>query len=91
MDMDKITDGDLTLIANNQAISGWETVRVTRGIERCPNDFDISLSEPFSKNDTDIVVVTAREFMSAPNRAMMPSLPAISINMFHLLHRQRMG
>ena len=52
-----MNDGDLTLIANNQAISGWETVRVTRGIERCPNDFDISLSEPFSKNDTDTVVV----------------------------------
>ncbi|MGO8716864.1 MAG: phage baseplate assembly protein [Smithella sp.] len=57
MDMDKITDGDLTLIANNQAISGWETIRATRGIERCPNDFDISLSEPFSKNDTATIIV----------------------------------
>lgn len=31
---------------NNRTISGWTNVRVTRGIERCPSDFEISFTEP---------------------------------------------
>jgi prophage tail gpP-like protein len=38
---------DLTLTVGNQIISGWLEVRVTRGIERCPSDFEISLTERF--------------------------------------------
>jgi len=36
---------DLTLIANGQELSGWESIRVTRGIERCPSDFEIEMTE----------------------------------------------
>ena len=38
---------DLILTVNGRAISGWESIRVTRGIERCPSDFEISMTELF--------------------------------------------
>ena len=47
---------DLTLIANNLSISGWESIRVTRGIERCPNDFEISMTERFPGEADGVVV-----------------------------------
>src|SRR5260363_106395 len=34
----------LTLIINGQSLTGWTAVRVTRGIERCPNDFELDMS-----------------------------------------------
>jgi prophage tail gpP-like protein len=40
------TDPDLlSLVVNGQALTGWQSVRVTAGIERCPRDFDIELTE----------------------------------------------
>ena len=41
----KSRDGDLTLIVDGQQYVGWEAIRVTRGCERMPSDFDIQLSE----------------------------------------------
>ena len=38
---------DLLLIAGGRKIFGWESVRVTRGIERCPNDFELTMTERF--------------------------------------------
>lgn len=38
---------DLSLIANNQVIAGFESIRVTRGVERMPSDFDIALTEHY--------------------------------------------
>ena len=38
---------DLTLTLDGQAISGWTDIRVTRGIERCPSDFSIGLTERY--------------------------------------------
>ena len=38
---------DLTLVVGGMRLSGWDSVRVTVGIERCPNDFDISMTERF--------------------------------------------
>jgi prophage tail gpP-like protein len=38
---------DLTLIINDRSLSGWTDIRVTRGIERCPNDFEIGMTERF--------------------------------------------
>lgn len=32
---------------NARRIMGWTGVRVTRGIERCPNDFDVEFTEPY--------------------------------------------
>jgi prophage tail gpP-like protein len=56
--MTEIEDGDvtITLTASNQTISGWTSVRITRGIERCPSDFDISLTELYPGEVQDLVV-----------------------------------
>jgi prophage tail gpP-like protein len=35
---------DLTLTIGTRQLNGWTSVRVTRGIERCPNDFDIVMT-----------------------------------------------
>ena len=48
---------DLTLTVNKQIISGWQKIRVTRGIERCPSDFDIELTEFFPVADLQYVTV----------------------------------
>lgn len=51
-------DGDVTLMlgSTNQTISGWTSVRITRGIERCPSDFDIGLTELYPGEVDDLVV-----------------------------------
>lgn len=33
--------------SNPRTITGWTNVRVSRGIERCPADFDVSFTEPY--------------------------------------------
>jgi Mu-like prophage tail protein gpP len=38
---------DLTLVIGSQQISGWKSIRVSRGIERCPSDFEIEATERF--------------------------------------------
>lgn len=38
---------DLSLIINGAVISGWETIRVTRGIERFPSDFSVEMTERY--------------------------------------------
>jgi prophage tail gpP-like protein len=48
---------DLSLVVNSQTISGWQSIRVTRGIERCPNDFDILMTEHFPSEFIEDVVV----------------------------------
>lgn len=40
-----IASDDLTLTINGQIIGGWTEIRVTRGVERCPSDFAIGLTE----------------------------------------------
>jgi len=39
--------GDLNLIVGSNSWAGWESVRVTRGIERCPSDFQIAVTERY--------------------------------------------
>lgn len=39
---------DLTLKVSGVQLTGWNSLRVTRGIERCPNDFDLTMTERFS-------------------------------------------
>lgn len=42
------TDPDeLRLLVNGKLYRGWIDVRVTRGIERCPSDFEVSLTERY--------------------------------------------
>lgn len=50
-------DGELTLKVGGQTIGGWTDVRVTRGIERCPNDFDIAFTELYPGDAAAVVVV----------------------------------
>ncbi|QJD91809.1 hypothetical protein HH213_17965 [Duganella dendranthematis] len=39
---------DLTLVVGGMRLSGWDSIRVTAGIERCPNEFDITMTERFA-------------------------------------------
>lgn len=52
-------DGELTLQLDSALISGWQTARVTRGIERCPSDFAISLTEKFPGSAVEVPVRSA--------------------------------
>ena len=36
---------DLTLVMDGVSVSGWTKIRVTRGIERLPSDFDIEMTD----------------------------------------------
>jgi len=36
---------DLTLIVGGRILEGWSSIRVTRGIERCPSDFEVTMTE----------------------------------------------
>jgi prophage tail gpP-like protein len=42
-----MTVDDLTLEVGGAAISGWTDIEVTLGIERCPSDFRVQLTERF--------------------------------------------
>ena len=54
-------DGELTLVIGDRAYSGWTDIRVTRGIERIPADFDIAATEEYGGALGDIVVQPGRE------------------------------
>lgn len=49
-------DDDVTLTVNGAAVSGWQDVRITRGMERIPGDFEVALTERYP--DADTVVMT---------------------------------
>ncbi len=49
---------DLTLTIRGTEISGWTETRVTRSIERCPNDFDIAM--------TDLFIASAAAMVAQP-------------------------
>lgn len=34
-------------LSNTRNLTGWTRIRVSRGIERCPSDFDVSFTEPY--------------------------------------------
>jgi prophage tail gpP-like protein len=40
-----VASDDVTLTVDSRVLAGWTSVRVTRGIERCPNDFEIELTD----------------------------------------------
>ena len=42
-----MSDDHLTIVVGNNTISGWESIRVTQGVERCPSDFVVSLTENY--------------------------------------------
>lgn len=45
---------DITITSGSHKVSGWQDIRLTRGIERCPSDFDIAVTEKFN-DAVDIV------------------------------------
>jgi prophage tail gpP-like protein len=47
---------DLTITTSSSKISGWTDIRLTRGIERCPSDFEIGMTEKFPGQTTGVVV-----------------------------------
>lgn len=47
---------DLTLNIGGQAISGWTDIRVTRGIERLPSDFEIGMTELYPGELSTVVI-----------------------------------
>lgn len=38
-------------LGDTRSITGWENIRLTRGIERCPSDFELTMSEPYEASD----------------------------------------
>lgn len=50
-----IDDGELVLLVDGMKFSGWEEVRLTRGVERMPSDFDLKVTESFPGELTQVV------------------------------------
>jgi prophage tail gpP-like protein len=46
----------VSIISDGQALSGWQNVRVTRGIERCPSDFELTLTELYPNQASKISI-----------------------------------
>lgn len=42
-----VPDDTLSITVGGLILSGWQQVRLTRGIERFPSDFSISLTERY--------------------------------------------
>lgn len=47
---------ELTIVCNGRRISGWTEIHVARGIERCPNSFEIAMTELFPGEFKDVVI-----------------------------------
>jgi len=45
----------ITLTSNGNSISGWKEIRVTRGIERIPSDFEISMTDTLAGVDQIVI------------------------------------
>lgn len=51
--IDPIPD-DVALVIDGQEFRGWQEVRVTRGVERIPSDFDLTVTERYDGVEMDI-------------------------------------
>ncbi len=47
---DKNND-EVSLLINGKRIMGWDSIRITRGIERFPSDFELSLMDYYPATD----------------------------------------
>jgi prophage tail gpP-like protein len=47
---------DVYIDVGGQLISGWQRVRITRGIERMPSDFEIELTEYYTGDNSTVVI-----------------------------------
>lgn len=48
---------DVVISVGGQYIAGWQQVRVTRGVERFPSDFEITATERFPMSANDLAIV----------------------------------
>ena len=51
-----MANDDLSLIVGGKTIGGWTSVNVTRGIERLPSEFSISMTEYYPQDTTTTTV-----------------------------------
>jgi prophage tail gpP-like protein len=51
-----MNDGDVRLTVAGAAISGWQDIRISAGIERCPRDFDIGLTELYPGETSEVSI-----------------------------------
>jgi prophage tail gpP-like protein len=54
-------DGELHIEVGGQNLSGWTAIRVTRGCERVPADFDISATERYPGQASEVVITPGDE------------------------------
>lgn len=40
-------DGEVTITAAGKVVSGWQDIRITRGVERMPSDFVFTVTERY--------------------------------------------
>jgi prophage tail gpP-like protein len=52
---------EVSLLLNNVRVTGWTSVRITRGIERCPADFEISMTERYPGELSEVTAVPGDE------------------------------
>ncbi|WP_454825402.1 phage baseplate assembly protein [Paraburkholderia xenovorans] len=48
---------DLTLIMDSASVGGWTKIRVTRGIERLPSDFEIEMTDKYPDDLEQISII----------------------------------
>ena len=48
---------DVTIAINGQVYGGWLSVRITRGIERLPSDFELSLTQRFAADSEPLQIM----------------------------------
>ena len=54
--MSEAASDDVGIKVGTQTLSGWQEVRITRGIEDCPPTFDLALTEKYPTQDADIII-----------------------------------
>jgi prophage tail gpP-like protein len=52
----KPPSNNVTLIAGGQSLGGWQSIRVTRSLDRVPGDFEIGLTEKYPGQAAAVVV-----------------------------------
>lgn len=49
-------DDTVTVISGGRRLTGWQAVRITRGCERMPSDFDVALTERYPGEAAEAVI-----------------------------------
>ncbi len=46
----------VSIVVGNQSLSGWQDVRITCGVEECPSTFELTLTERYPTQPTEIFI-----------------------------------